>query len=282
MVPPWVPDIIPSGVGATPLDTQQQDDTADDASGGRSAEQRPVMPIAPTIPIAPAARFGNTRRSLGEFARSGNLTAMRRGVSRYIQGGYGGRATATRRFAGTAATAQSLYSALGGAGAGTGRDGSVIQAADVFRDNILSTSRSVDDVMDAVIEAVRPVDGTQDGEASRAAIKDALSDLLTKFPRADLLNLHEEQREFAIERFIAADVFRRFDLDVGQCIKDKAPTAKAALARLKEVRDYVRETVSAAFRRIRNEGKKLAGSSIANVVRSTLDETFKVFEEYAE
>ena len=49
--------------------------------------------------------------------------------------------------------------------------------------------------MDAIVEAVRPADGTQDAEANRAAIKDALSELLTMFPDADLLNLTEDQRE---------------------------------------------------------------------------------------
>jgi hypothetical protein len=136
--------------------------------------------------------------------------------------------------------------------------------------------------MDAVVEAVRPVDGTQDTEASRAAIKDALAEMLTRFPDADLLTLEADQREFAIERYVAADVFRRFDLDLGRTIRDKAPTAVAALGRLKEVRDYIKETVAAAFRTLRNAGQRMAAGRIAQIVKDALRETFKVFEEYAE
>jgi hypothetical protein len=77
-------------------------------------------------------------------------------------------------------------------------------------DPALLAGRSVQEVMDAVVEAVRPIDGTQDAEATRAAIRDALSELLTRFPEADLLNLDPEQRSFAIERYSAIDVFRRF------------------------------------------------------------------------
>jgi hypothetical protein len=136
--------------------------------------------------------------------------------------------------------------------------------------------------MDAVVEAVRPVDGTQDAEASRAAIRDALSELLTRFPDADLLNLTSEQRELAIERFTAHDVFRRFDLDVGQTIREKAPTTATGLSRLKQARDYVKETVAAAFRRLREAGRTLTAGRISEVVRAALRETFDVFEGYAE
>ena len=135
--------------------------------------------------------------------------------------------------------------------------------------------------MDAVIEAVRPVDGTQDGEASRAAIKDALSDLLEQYPDADLLNLDEVQRGFAVERFVALDVFRRLNLDLGKAIQDKAPTISAAMARLREVREYVKETVAERFRQLRTAGTRLAAGVVASIVGSAIREAITVFESYA-
>jgi hypothetical protein len=95
--------------------------------------------------------------------------------------------------------------------------------------------RTADDIMNAVVEAVRPVDGTQDAEASRTAIKGCLSEVLERFPDANLLELSDAERTFAIERYVALDVFQRFALDLGKVIQDKAPTASAALGRLKEV-----------------------------------------------
>ena len=136
--------------------------------------------------------------------------------------------------------------------------------------------------MDAVVEAVRPVDGTQDAEASRTSIKDALSDVLNQFPNADLLNLQQEQRELAIERFVAADVFRRVDLDIGRTIREKAPSAAAGLGRLKEVREYVRQTVSASFRRLRDAGQQMSTGRVTQIVQMAIRETFLVFEGYAE
>ena len=136
--------------------------------------------------------------------------------------------------------------------------------------------------MDAVVEAVRPIDGTQDAEAARAAIRDALSDLLTRFPDADLLNLETDQRGFAVERFTASDVFRRFELDVGKTIVEKAPSAATALSRLKEARDYVNEAVAASFRKLKDSGRQLTAGQIGQMVRDALAETLLVFEGYAE
>jgi hypothetical protein len=135
--------------------------------------------------------------------------------------------------------------------------------------------------MDAIVEAVRPADGTQDAEASRAAIKDALSELLTMFPEADLLNLTEDQRATAIERFVAIDVYRRAMLDIGKAIQAKAPSAAVGLARLKEVKEYIKQTVAAAFRKLRDAVHRVTTGRVNQVVRAALEETFQIFEEYS-
>ena len=146
-------------------------------------------------------------------------------------------------------------------------------------DAAVLSGRSANEVMDAVVEAVRPTDGTQDAEASRVAIKDALSELLTKFPDAVLLELTEAQRLFAVERYVALDVFRRFMLDVGKTIQDKAPTAKAGLARLKEAKDYIKETVAAAFKKV-GASTGLTRQKVVALAKDALKETFAVFESY--
>ncbi|AJC66959.1 hypothetical protein W909_13105 [Dickeya zeae EC1] len=259
MVPPWVDDPpaeAPSG------DQPPSDDT-----------EAPLSPMP--SPIAPARRWVGVNRSLGEYANSGDSRAMRRGFGQYVRNGYGGSSTTTRRMSGTASTAGALGSTLASLASGQLQPGSPLDPA-------LLSGRSAEQIMDAVVEAVRPVDGTQDAEASRAAIREALSELLTRFPDADLINLTPEQRNLAIERFTAFDVFHRFDLDVGQTIRDKAPNAVTALSRLKQARDYVRETVAAAFRKLKDAGMPLTSGRISKVVKSALRETFDVFEGYAE
>lgn len=268
---PGVP-MVPSWVDNPPPEAPVGDEPP--AEGEEQIAEPHVAP--PPAPVAPERRWLGVNRSLGDYARTGDSGSMQRGFGHYVRSGYGGSATATRRMGGTAATAGALGGALAGLARGEpAPPGSLLDPA-------LLASRSVDEIMDAVVEAVRPVDGTQDAEASRAAIRDALSELLTQFPDADLLNLNAEQRELAIERFTAYDVFRRFDLDVGQTIREKAPTTATGLSRLRQARDYVKETVAAAFRKLHEAGRTLTAGRISEVVRAALRETFDVFEGYAE
>lgn len=263
LVPPWVPE-IPSADGQ------------DDAEGDGTDQQAPDIQSSPPlqVPIAPAGRFGPARLSLGQYARSGSSNDMRRGLGHYIGKGLGGHVTATRRFGGTANTAGNLYGALSSTASGqAAAPGSPL-------DPVLLAGRSAGEIMDAVVEAVRPIDGTQDTEASRRAIRDALSELLNRFPNADLLNLSENQRLFAIEQYLALDVYNRFHLDVGKAVQDKAPSIAATLARFKEVKDYIREAVSAAFRQVRAAGQALNAWRISQMASRALRETFSVFEDY--
>jgi hypothetical protein len=262
LVPPWVPDPIPPADGNDSDEPDGQD------------QQQPA-PSPPKLGLtAPAGRFGPARTSLGSFARSGASNDMRRGLGHYVKKGLGGASAAASRMGGTARTAGTLYGALSSAAAGQpAAPGSPFDPA-------LLAGRSADEVMDALVEAVRPVDGTQDAEAGRKAIRDALSELLGRFPDADLLNLSEDQRTFAIERYLALDVFNRFTLDIGKTLQDRAPSASAALSRLKDVKDYVKQTVSACFRALRTAGEQLGARRISEISRQALQQAFDVFEEY--
>ena len=276
MVPPWVPDPVPpDAVPAPPVPPLENTGGSGPADGGnQNGQQAPPIAAPRASPIAPVGRFGGARRSLTRFASGGDARNMRRGVRHYVRSGYGGGGGAVRRFGGTASTANALYGALSSVAGGQA------PTAGSPLDPVLLAGRSAREIMDAVVEAVRPADGTQDAEAGRVSIKDALSELLTMFPNADLLNLNEDQRTFTIERFVAIDVFRRFQLDLGKTIQDKAPTAMAALARLKEVRNYIKETIASAFRKLRAAGSRLTTGRVNEFVRDALREAFQVFEGY--
>jgi hypothetical protein len=198
---------------------------------------------------------------------------MRRGLRHYVSKGLGGSSAASRRFGGTSRTAGTLYGALSAASGQPAAPGSQL-------DPDLLVGRSAGEIMDAVVEAVRPSDGTQDSEASRKAVRDGLTDLLERFPDADLLNLSEEQRLFAVERYLASDVFNRVILDVGRAVQDKAPGPSAALTRLRQIRDYVRETISARFRALRGTVATLSRRATAEMATQALRESFQVFEDY--
>lgn len=266
MVPPWVPDPVDP---ETPI----PDETPAPPEDGENPPNKVVN--RPPVPIAPPRRFASTRLSLGEYGRSGDGRSMRKGVGRYIGGGLGGSRTAVRRFGGTASTAASLYGALGGNVTGGSPQRERLEEG-------LRSGKSARGIINAVVEIVCPVDGTQDSEASRNSINDALAELLKRYPDADVLNLTEAQREFVVSWYVSMDVYRRFVLDVGGAIRDKAPSAVAGVSRLREVREYIRETVMASFEKSRKGGRALSSGQVIRTVKMALADAFDIFAEYSE
>lgn len=286
-VPPWTPPLPP--VPPLPLPPKPpeppEDDPHDDGppdpdkdepkDGDDFVDDPRPMPQAPP-PLAPPGRFGGARRGLGDFASNGDRGSLRKSLREYVRHGYGGAKTTTARFGGTASIAGVFGNTLEAVA------GSNNQTGPVVLDPVLWQGKSASEVMDALVEAVRPVDGTQDAEAERASIRGSLSDVLVRYPDADLLNLSVEQRTFAIERFTAMDVFHRFELDLGKTIQEKAKSASIAVRRLKEIKDYIKECVSASFRKIAASSARLTTGRISQMVTQALQDTFEVFEGYVE
>lgn len=180
MVPPWVPDVpaAPPADQAPPPEPSPPTDQApaNQLTPNTAPVAAPPAP-APPIPIAPAGRFTAARRSANNFAQTGSSSDLRRSIGHYVRTGYGGASTAARRLAGTARTAGSLYGTLSPTPTAT----PVGPDSGARLDRALLSGRSANEVMDAVVEAVRPVDGTQDAEAGRTAIKASLSECLFAF-----------------------------------------------------------------------------------------------------
>lgn len=260
LVPPWVDDVpeLP------PADVLPDDTASPEQHGAPAADQ------VDTNQVAPPARFAAARTNIGSFTRNGLSTTMRRGVGQYVRNGYGGSATITRRMAGTARTAGALDGILR---TGTLPDGSRIA------DQILSSGGDVNAVLDAIVNSARPSDGSQDAESTRHSVRDALSDLLARFPDANLAELTDAERSFVIERYAALDVFGRFCLDMQGTIMDKAADPATGLIRLRQIRDYIASTVRDAFQKLRDQGRATTGN-VAALTRGALAETFRVFEEY--
>jgi hypothetical protein len=264
MVPAWVDDLP---IAPEDLPPTQGGDELPIFDG---AAQDPSSTILLAVPIAPSGRFANGRLNTGNFARTGNQNSLRRGVAQYIRHGYGGSSTFTRRMSGTARTAARLEGVLQ---RGTLPDGTRLQ------DAVLASGGDVGIVLDAVVNAVRDTDGSQDAEASRISVRDALSDLLGRFPDADLSALTDAQRSFVIERFAALDVYARFVLDMQATVMAKAGDPATALTRLRQIKSYISETVGAGFRRARAVGVPTSRTTAA-LTRAALTEACRVFEEY--
>jgi hypothetical protein len=260
LVPPWAEPVPDPADPAPP-----------EAVPTPEPETLPGLTPPPTpnaAPIAPDRRFVSTRRNLGAFAKTGDAVRMRRGVAHYVRSGYGGAGTMSRRLGSVSTTARSLSRALDPSSTESGFDRALLQG------------KSAEEIIDAVVEAARPQDGTLDAEASREAIRNALSDLLGQHTDVDLLNLSATQREFVIEHYAAHDVYRRFALDVGKHLVDNAPNATIGLARLKQARNYIQQTVAESFRLLREAGQAMTTANVRTTVANALANSLAVFEGY--
>ncbi len=255
LVPPWVPD------AGAPEPIEKKDPESPQASPG---------------PLAPSARFGSARRGLGEFARSGERSPLRRGLASYVSRGLGGSRNAARRIGGASSKSGALFGALEALSANT------FDPAQLGLDAAGLAGRSTREIIDRVSRFVSPSDGTQDAEASQRAVNAALSDLLAADPKVDITSLTEQQIEWVLERHIVYEIVQRIELDVGKAIVDNAPSPAAAIDRMKEMREYVEETVSAAFRSHRESGRPVDASAATKLTSSIIRDTFGVFEEYVE
>jgi hypothetical protein len=176
---------------------------------------------------------------------------------------------------GAAVRSGGLYGALRSLSGSPTTDGPPLDPASL-------SGLSARQVIDAIVEFVSPSDGSQDAESSQHAIAAALSDLLADQPEVDLGALTSDEIAWVVERHLVYEIHYRVQLDVGKSVIDNAPSPAAAMRRLDEIRDYIQETVASAFRERRSNGTALTNAAATKLASSVLEDTFAVFEEYAE
>ncbi len=265
MVPPWVsdPNIIYEP-GNAPADSSGDNDSLD---------KEPSTQVIPS-PISPVARFKVARLNFGYYAKSGEEKYLRRGLGHYVRTGYGGTITASRRFSGTVRTAGLIFNTLSELESNAPSLSGTVIDPDILK------HKTASQIVGAIIAAIKPSDGTQDTEASRDATKNAFSELLDKYPDADLLNLSIEQRLNVMEFFVGYDIYNRVCLDIEKTIKDKSSSASVALQRLKDMKQYIKSEVARVFREEQTGHTQWAPDVVQGFVRDIIFKTLKVFEDY--
>lgn len=232
----------------------------------------PGQPQQPPVEMAPAGRWKGVRTSLGKFGGGGDdrRRHLERGLGHYSRTGLGGSANAARRMAGTARTAGSLYQTLDALA-----NGQPLPAEFGLQPGALD-GRSSAEIVDILVDAIRPIDGTQDTEAARDSAARALSDIVEKGD--DLLNLSALQIDQVLAAMVGNDVALRIELDVGKAVINKAPSKAAGLDRLQEMKDYVREVVAVQYAAERARAGQLDRAAVERVAREAIRQTFEVFE----
>lgn len=275
-VPPWVdnppsPQPAPTATALMPMPVQPPT---------LPSPQTPETPLPQVLPqfqpsSEPSApgRWRGVRTSLGKFGGGGDDRGrhLRRGLGHYSRSGMGGSGNAARRLAGSARTAGVLHSAL------TSLANGEPLPPELGIDPQAFAGLSPSEIADVLVDAIRPIDGTQDAEATRDSVARALSDVLSQ--NADLTNLTSQQVDQVTASALGYDVALRIELDVGKAIIAKAPTKGDGLERLQEMKDYVREVVAAEYAAERTRAGTIGRAAIDRISREAIQQAFDVFEE---
>ncbi len=267
--PPWLDDIAPPQLGDGVQSDDQGTDDADPESN--QPEQQPQSTLIPTM-FAPQGRFGNARRRLGDFARTGNEDSFRKAVGHYSRTGMGGARNAANRMRASSVSAANLFGFLQSAREGT--DPTINEWVSFLTDR----SASAQDVVDEIIRQVAPNGGSLDETSCRESIAQAMEDLLENDPIIDLLHLGDDDIWTLIESFLGYEAFNRLCLDIGQVFENSALSLRDRVIRMNEMQDYLKAELCTQVEELRQTTPNAASNQLQAVLQSALQNTFLVYE----
>jgi hypothetical protein len=264
LVPPWLnvpagspppqPPIPPSlPVGANPNVGQPQ--TPPNAPpygpGDTPLEQRPQQAPPPPRTSVPR-RFTEARRALGDFMRTGDAAARRRGLGSYVAKGYRGSANASARMGQAATSASRAYEVLSGLADGTATP------ADLGFNPADLAGADFEDVIDALTDSICKGDTTLDDAAGRQAVSEAISEVIGDTPGLDPLDMPPDQIREVWLRTLAYHVFSDIMRDIGGDLQHAANGDYGLFNdRSVDIRNFIRESYREQFEVIAAQGRPL-------------------------
>lgn len=231
----------------------------------------PGTPPPQDPPLAPAGRFRPARAALGRYGNGGRAEDLRRGLGHYVRSGMGGSANATARMGGTATRAGALYGALQDLAAGEA-------IAEYGLDQAQLQGLTQAEIIDRLVDALCPTDGTQEAEASRDSAARALADCLAD--DEDVRDLPQDRIDQVVRDFLGNEIAHQIALDVGLAVLQKAQSAKMGQQRLEEMQDYVRQELGRRYDERRALHGGLDRDSAARMGREVIADAFDIFESY--
>ena len=125
--------------------------------------------VNPAIGIAPKARFGSARRSLGEYVRSGSRDSVRRSLGHYSKTGMGGAQNVARRMRTSTKTASNFFNTFRSL-----RDDTSFSLGKEISD-LKNRGADASEIVDAIVGYVCPKGGSVDEISCRDSGTAALS-----------------------------------------------------------------------------------------------------------
>jgi hypothetical protein len=265
--PPWLDQLGGSDAGGN--DAQAPAGDSGEAGDGNNA---PAQSAAPAAGIAPPRRFANARRELGIFARSGSREALGRAIGHYSRTGMGGARNTAARMRTSTRSAAGLISLLQAA-----RDGSD-PIINQWVSSLVARNPSAQDVINEVIQQVTTSGGSLEEESCKDSMAQAMSELMENQPDIDLLNMNDGDIWTLVELFLSHEACSRLQLDIGQLFESSRLTPREVVARINDMRDYLKAELSAQMRSLRQANGNPLPGQLESTMRQALQNTFTVYE----
>jgi hypothetical protein len=145
-------------------------------------------------------------------------------------------------------------------------------------DDLRATGAAADDVVNAIVHELAPLGGSADEESLRDSMAVALSDLLAREPNLDLMSLSQNDIWTLMSLFLATEVANRVCFDMGQFFESSQIDPSTAVAREREMRDFIRSEVSVAVNALQAGTANPTRSQLNELMQRALKTTFEVFE----
>lgn len=271
--PPWLDAVGGGGSGG---EGTEQGEGGRRARGDGPPASNDLPDAGPgTVPstqLAPARRFGAARRNVSSFARSGDTSALGRGIGHYSRTGMGGARQAANRMRASTRAGAGLISFLQQVGTAS--------TAEVRRwvQDLLATTPSADAVVDAIVEAVMPAGGSVDEESIRNSMANALSDLMALTPGCDPLHMSADDTWALMQLYLSQEVCNRLRFDMGQSFESAKLTPAVVVQRELEMRQFVRNEVGVQLANLRTTTPDPSQRQLEGLMREALRLTFHVYE----
>lgn len=255
--PPWLDDVVGEigGGSAVPLN-----------DGNAPA------PPAPPAGNAPTNRYGDARRALGKFAKTGDTQHLRNAVGHYSRRGSGGASAAASRMRASTSAGAALFSFLNAVSQGATAE------ARKWVDDLRATNPSAEDVVDAIVRELAPPGGSADEESLRDAMDQALSEVIREDPTVDALSMGANDIWELMKSYLAIEAGNRICFDLGPIFESSNLDPRTAVLREKEMRRFLKNEIGAHVDLLKGTVANPSRSQLDSILQEALKMTFELFE----
>ncbi len=226
--------------------------------------------VNPAVGIAPKARFGSARRSMGEYVRSGSRDSVRRSLGHYSKTGMGGAQNVARRMRTSTKTASNFFNTSRSL-----RDDTTFSLGKEISE-LKNRGANASEIIDAIVDHVCPNGGSADEISCRDSGTSALSEFMDQNPDADFGNLSDDQIWSLTAIYLGNEVFNRIQMDIGQAFEKQDVPYVDRVTRLNDMREYIQSEIAIQMDALRKTADQ--NVDMNQLFQDTIKNTFEVFE----